>query len=267
MRISITAAAALVLAFVAFVILVVVWATWEFPLYAVFVALAAVLVALATFFRFGRHLPRAARIPVEDFSIWSEVGEPAAELKRFGPEEVASASRIASSDLGLIASNASLLSERLAILVGRKGFEELTESKLHRDAYGLTERLYSLVKRLGAQEGWSAEGAKPVLEEMESCAAHSDRMANKLFEFQREKTPEVRACLEPLRRAAEKLSRDLRLMASNLSAYLSRVLAAPRAPESEVGRPEAPEAGEGPPPEPKSVSALAVEACRSPTLT
>jgi hypothetical protein len=89
------------------------------------------------------------------------------------------------------------------------------------------EDLRSIVKKMGARENWSAEGVERLLGEIENCAARTDRIANKLFDLQREKPEIVRTYLEPLRRATEKLSRDLRLMSTNLNNYIKESVAAP----------------------------------------
>jgi hypothetical protein len=225
MRISPVATAALIVAFIAFVIAVTTGG--EILPYLAWVALATVLVALATFFQFGRVPPEVRRIPVEDFSLWADIGEPGAELKRLGPDQIEPAFRIARADLGSLASNAGLLSQRLSMLIGKHGFDELTRTKLHRNAYSLMEDLRSIVKKMGARENWSAEGVERLLGEIENCAARTDRIANKLFDLQREKPEIVRTYLEPLRRATEKLSRDLRLMSTNLNNYIKESVAAP----------------------------------------
>lgn len=227
MRISPIAIIALALAFVALVVAI--GTEEEILPFMVMLAAAAALVAIATLFQYTRPSADVARVPIEDFSLWMDVGEPAAELRRLGPQEIDSAIQIAGADMGSLASNAELLSERLSLLVGKHGFDELTREKSHRHAYNLAADLRAVVKKLGLRESWSGEGIQQVLEGLEGCAAQADRIANKLYDFQREKPEIVRAYTEPLRRAAEKLSRDLRLVATNLGNYITRSAVTPQA--------------------------------------
>lgn len=183
-------------------------------------ASAAVLVALAAFFQSRRPPVEIEHVPIENFSLWTDVGEPAAGLRRLGEGQTESAFRITSTDLSSLASNAGLLSERLSILIGRHGFDELTRSKFHRNAYSLLEDIRSIVKKMRSGEGRSTEDIQRLLDGIEGCAAQADRIANKLYDFQRGKSEIIRTYTDPLRRAAEKLSRDLRLANANLRNYL-----------------------------------------------
>jgi hypothetical protein len=183
-------------------------------------AAAAVLVAIATFYQYKRPPVEVARIPIENFSLWADIGEPAAGLRRLGEGDVESALRITSADFNSLASNVGLLSERLSILIGRHGFDELTRSKLHRSAYSLLEDIRSIIKKMRSGEGRSTESIQRLFDDIEGCAAQADRIANKLYDFERGKPEIVRAYTEPLRRAAEKLSRDLRLANTNLRNYM-----------------------------------------------
>jgi len=131
--------------------------------------------------------------------------------------------------LNSIASNAGLLSERLSILIGRHGFDELTQSKLHRNAYSLLEDIRSVVKKMMSSEGRSTEGIQRLLDSIEGCAAQADRIANKLYDLQRGRPEVIMAYTDPLRRAAEKLSRDLRLANANLRDYIKGATRTPAA--------------------------------------
>lgn len=192
-------------------------------------AAGAVLVALAAFYQSRKPPVEIEHIPVENFSLWTDIGEPAAGLRRLGEGQTESAFRITSTDLSSLASNAGLLSERLSILIGRHGFDELTRSKLHRNAYSLLEDIRSVAKKMRSGGGRSTEDVQRLLDSIEGCAAQADRIANKLFDFQRGKSEVIRTYTDPLRRAVEKLSGDLRLANANLRNYLkgaARALAA-----------------------------------------
>lgn len=225
MRIPLFAIAALIAAFAALVISG--GATGELLYPTIGTAAAAVLVAIATFYQYKKPPVEVARIPIENFSLWADVGEPAAGLRRLGGGDMESALRITSADFGSLASNAGLLSERLSILIGRHGFDELTRGKLHRSAYSLLDDIRSVTKKMGSGEGRSAEGVQRLLDSIEGCAAQADRIANKLYDFERGKPEIVRAYSEPLRRAAEKLSRDLRLANTNLRNYMKAATGTP----------------------------------------
>lgn len=190
-----------------------------FPL-SIGAAAAAVLVALAAFYQSKRPPVEIEHVPVENFSLWIDIGEPAAGLRRLGEGQTESAFRMTSADLSSLASNAGLLSERLSILLGRHGFDELTRSKLHRNAYSLLEDISSVAKKMRSGEGRSTEDVQRLLDGIEGCAAQADRIANKLFDFQRGKSEVIRTYTDPLRRAVEKLSGDLRLANANLRNYL-----------------------------------------------
>lgn len=193
------------------------------------IATAAILVSIATFYIQNKPPAEVARIPLENFTLWADVGEPAAGIRRIGEGDVDSAMKIASTDFSSLASNSWLLSERLSILMGKHGFDELTRSKLNRGAYSLTEDIRSMMKKLKSSEGRSTEGVRKLLDNIEGCASQADRIANKLYDFERGKPEITKVQTEPLRRAAEKLSRDLRQGNTNLRNFL-RLTVEPPAP-------------------------------------
>jgi hypothetical protein len=184
------------------------------------IATAAIMVSIATFYIQNKPPAEVARIPLENFTLWADVGEPAAGIHRIGEGDVDSAMKIASTDFGSLASNSWLLSERLSILMGKHGFDELTRGKLNRGAYSLTEEIRSCMKRLRSSEGRSTDGVRKLLDNIEGCASQADRIANKLYDFERGKPEIIKVQTEPLRRAAEKLSRDLRQGSTNLRNFL-----------------------------------------------
>ena len=178
-------------------------------------AAATLLVAIATLFHYTRSSYEARQVPVENFSIWADVGEPAAELRRLGFHDVGTAMRIAAADLGSLSANAELLDARISIILGKEGFEELRQEKLRQSLKSLASDINAVVEKLRAAKTFPVEAVNL----LEQCASQSDRIANKLFEFERGKSEVVRIYVEPLRRAAEKLSRDLRLASANLASF------------------------------------------------
>lgn len=221
MRLSIIAILPLLLAFIA---LVMAGGTGGqlLPL-TVGIAVATALVAIATLFLYTKPSTEVKHIPVENFFLWTDVGEPAVELRRLDPNDVGAAMRIAGADLGSLSSNVDLLGARLSLLIGRHGFEELTQEKLRKRTDNLSQDLRKIVKTLSTAKEFSKE----TLNSIEQCASEADRIANKLFDFQRGKPEIVHIYVEPLRRAAEKLSRDMRSTAKNLSNFIKSTSSTP----------------------------------------
>ncbi len=177
-------------------------------------SVATVFLAFAIIFQYTRPPPDVKQVPVENFYLWADIGESGAELSRLSPEDAEAAMRIASADLGSLSSNADLLNARISLLLGKEGFEELTREKFNGQTENLSEDLHGIVKQL--KKGLQAE----ILSSIEQCASQADRIANKLYDFQQGKSEVVHIYTEPLRRAAEKLSSDLRLAFVNISNFL-----------------------------------------------
>ncbi len=180
------------------------------------VAAATFLVSAAILFTYSRKSTEAKQIPLENFSLWADVGEPAAELRRLSLDDTFAAAHIASTDLASLAANSELLQSRTYMLVGRPGFESLFEEKLHRRIENVTNDINGITKKINATRTLTNE----VIPQIEQCAAQADRVANKFFELEGGKPEVVYLYMEPLRRAAEKLSRDLRQASMNISKYL-----------------------------------------------
>ncbi|MBA7618073.1 hypothetical protein ES703_25392 [subsurface metagenome] len=186
-------------------------------------AAATVLVVLGIISQYMKPPAEVKQVPIENFYLWADIGESGAELRRLSPGDVEAATRIASADLGSLSSNADLLNSRISLLLGRDGFEELTQEKFNGQTEKLSEDLRGITKQL--KRGFQAE----ILSSIEQCASQADRIANKLYDFQRGKSEVVHVYVEPLRRAAEKLSSDLRLAFTNISNF---VKSAPAGSES-----------------------------------
>lgn len=176
---------------------------------------AFICVGIAAYFRQGGISHEAKQVPIENFSIWADVGEPAAELRRLNFGDVGAAMRIVAADLGSLLVNTELLGARISILLAKEGFSELREEKLGQNLRDLASNVSAIVKKLRTANILPAE----TVNSLEQCASQSDRIANKLFEFERGKSEVVRIYVEPLRRAAEKLARDLRLASANLANF------------------------------------------------
>ncbi len=186
-------------------------------------AAATVLVVLGIISQYMKPPAEVKQVPIENFYLWADIGESGAELRRLSPGDVEAATRIASADLGSLSSNADLLNSRISLLLGRDGFEELTQEKFNGQTEKLSEDLRGITKQL--KRGFQAE----ILSSIEQCASQADRIANKLYDFQRGKSEVVHVYVEPLRRAAEKLSSDLRFAFTNISNF---VKSAPAGSES-----------------------------------
>lgn len=180
------------------------------------VATATVLVALAVIFYYVGPSTEVKQVPVENFSLWADVGEPAAELRHISPDNIETAVRIANIDLSSLSSNAELLNARLSLLLGRRGFEELTKEKMSELAENLSYDIQAVTKKFGTEKKFSTEA----LSSIEHCASHADQIANKLHDAQIGKPEIVHIYLEPLHQASEKLSRDLRLTFANISNFI-----------------------------------------------
>lgn len=185
-------------------------------------ALATVAVAMAVIYQYTSSPKfREEEIPLEDFSWWADVGEPAASLKNLTGESPLVA-QIISTDLKNIARNADLLSKRIALLVGRRDFDGISKEDHAGNASKIADTLSEVVQ-VAERDGT----IPPILyKSLEHHAAALDRTANRLFEFQKGKSEEIHIYVEPLRRASEKMSRDLRKAASNIFKFEKRTKAA-----------------------------------------
>jgi len=179
-------------------------------------AAATVFISLAAILRYARLPIQVKQMPVENFSFWADAGKPGAELRHLSLDDLAAAVRIAKADLGFLSSNADLLNARTSLLLGKPEFVELVQKKLDGQTGRLSQDLQGAVKKLGTGREISVE----LLDLIERCASQADRIANKLYDFQQGKPELVHTYVEPLRRGAEKLSRDLRIVFTNVSDFV-----------------------------------------------
>lgn len=180
-------------------------------------AFATCLVALATL-SLRRGTVKVREIPVENFSAWTDLGEPAAELDRLTPGDFFRAVRVVTTDLDSIASNSELLDSRTSMLVGRPDFEGIVREGVNVCAENLARDLKRVVEIVSSGVP-SVDRVQKILPTIESLASQADRIANKLYEFEKGKSEVVRVQVEPLRRGAEKLSRDLRHLHTHIEKY------------------------------------------------
>ena len=96
------------------------------------VGIATLLVSASVLFMYGNKSTEVEQIPLENFSLWADIGEPASELRRLSLQDGLAAAQITRADLSSLASNAELLRSRSQLLAGRTGFENLREDKIHR---------------------------------------------------------------------------------------------------------------------------------------
>jgi len=231
MRISIIAATAFALALIGLALSV---GTGQFMPFIAGAAVAAVIVSIVALLRTeprAKTKPRVMGhgIPVEDFYSWVELGEPAAGLRGMKPREKRTAIQVTGADFNSLAINAELLSERLSSLAGRHGFDKLTQDKLHKEAEQLAEEVRQNVDAVKLSRNWSYNNMQALLEKFEKCAAGYDRIANKLYEYGRERPEIVQTVLKPLRKAAEKISTGIREGRPNIERYVKRFGKAGRA--------------------------------------
>jgi len=161
-------------------------------------------------------------ISIQDFDTWVELGETAAGLRGMKSRDKNAAAQIVTADMNSLAINAELLDRRLSFLYGKHGYDKLTKDKLHNEGKDLAKIVRRYTKKIAKLENWSAENMSTMLEEFEKCASRYDRIANKLHDYEKERPEIVKVNLEPLRRAAEKLSANLRTGRLNLENYLKR---------------------------------------------
>ena len=201
------------------------------------VALATVMIGIAVIYLYGKPPELAPKgIQLENFSIWADIGEPGAELQRLEPNDMWSAVRVMKTDLDTLSANAALIGKRILMLIGRDNFDGIARHDLQGDARKVARKTSDLAKKMEADGKFPSETI-PILEQN---AALLDRVANKLFEFEHGKPEMVHIYVDPLKRAAEKLSKDMRQATSNIASFSKG--AEKGAPAPEKSAPAAPQA-------------------------
>ncbi|MEW6592724.1 MAG: hypothetical protein AB1305_03440 [Candidatus Hadarchaeota archaeon] len=193
--------------------------------------MAITILGIAIIYLYGKPAPVAPKgIPLEDFSLWADVGEPGAELGRLDPSDNWTAVRIAKADLDAISTNADLLSRRARMILGKEHFGGLVREDIQGDSQRVAQRTSELAKKI------ETDGKFPpdTIQTLEKNAAILDRVANKLFAFERGKPEIVHVYTDPLKRAAEKISRDLRQAATNIKKFTEPKKSSPEEPKPET---------------------------------
>jgi len=217
-------------------IVAVVIALWAQQLPFFGVSMATVVIGIAVIYLYSKPTEVALKgIQLENFSIWADIGDPGAELQRLEPNDLWSAVRVMRADLDTLSTNASLLGKRVSMLLGKENFGGLSRYDIQGDARKVAQRTSSLASRMESDGKFPSETTTI----LEQSAALLDRAANKLFEFERGKPETVHIYVDPLKRAAEKLSKDMRQATSNISDFSkSAAKGAPAAPEKSAPAPE-----------------------------
>jgi hypothetical protein len=201
------------------------------------VALPSVLLGVAVLYLYSKPPEVAPKgIQLENFSIWADIGEPGAELRRLEPNDIWSAVRVMKADLNTLSANAALLDKRILMLIGRENFDGLARYDLQGDARKVARKTADIGNKMEVDGKFPSE----TIPTLEQSAALLDRAANKLFEFERGKPETVHIYVDPLKRAAEKLSRDMRQATSNITSFSKG--AEKGAPAPEKSAPAAPQA-------------------------
>jgi hypothetical protein len=200
------------------------------------VAVATMVIGMAVIYLYSKPpevVPKG--IQLENFSIWADIGEPGAELQRLEPNDIWSAVRVMKADLDTLSANAGLLDKRTLMLIGRENFDGLARYDLQGDARKVARKTSDIAKKM-ENEGKFPPETIPILEQN---ATLLDRAANKLFEFEHGKPETVHIYIDPLKRAAEKLSKDMRQAMSNITRFSQS--AEKGAPAPEKSAPAAPQ--------------------------
>jgi len=205
-------------------------------IYVLAVAIPSVLLGIAVIYLYSKPPEATPKgIQLENFSIWADIGEPGAELRRLEPNDMWSAVRVMKADLNTLSANAALLDRRILMLIGRENFDGLAKYDLQGDARKVARKTADLGNKMETDGKFPAE----TIPTMEQSAALLDRVANKLFEFEHGKPETVHIYVDPLKRAAEKLSKDIRQTTSNITAFSKG--AGKGAPAPEKSAPAAPQ--------------------------
>ncbi len=185
----------------------------------VFISAASCLVALSVF---ALYLTSPARrpleVPVEDFSLWVDAGEPARELQRLGPSDLPLALMVLRADLGSIVSNSELLTSRLSIALSRPELQDLAKFKLDSRSREVSALLRGVLTTLSGQA--SQEALRELVSSLERAANAAEAILRDLEGISLAKRGVGEAHLLPLRRALDRMVRDLKELKSNTESYL-----------------------------------------------
>ncbi|MEM0359513.1 MAG: hypothetical protein QXG22_05885 [Candidatus Hadarchaeales archaeon] len=185
----------------------------------IFISASACLVALSVLTLYLTSSPhRPLEVPIEDFSLWVDAGEPAKELQKLGPSDLSLATMILRADLGSIVSNADLLSSRLSIALAKPELQDLVKFKLEARAKELSNFLKGVIVSLSEKP--SQEILMSLVSSVERAATMAETILRDLEGISLAKRGVGEAYLLPLRRATDRMVRDLRELKSNTESYV-----------------------------------------------
>lgn len=187
---------------------------------------ASCLVALSVFALYlssPSHQP--LEVPVEDFSLWVDAGEPAKGLQKLGPSELPVALTVLRADLGSILSNCELLTSRLSIALKKPELRDLSKFRLEARSRELQELLADAEKALLQKS--SPQTLQETLSSFERAANAAESLLRDLEGISLAKGGIGETYLLPLRRALDRMVKDLKELRSNTESYLRLSLLLP----------------------------------------
>lgn len=178
---------------------------------AVGIALATILVATASVYLYiSRPRRTLSRTPVEDFSWWADVGEPLASLKKMDPKSIAVPS-VFLSDMRSIARNVELLFQRLRLVVWRSDFSDMPS----RDVITELDTVRSFLQMMLRKVEREMRLEPNFHESIADLASRMKKIAGTLSGYLQTKPEVLRAYVNPLARAAERIAGDLETASEN----------------------------------------------------
>lgn len=184
-----------------------------------FISAASCLVALSVFALYlTSPSRRPLEVPVEDFSLWVDAGEPAKELQKLGPSDLPLATMVLRADLGSIVSNSELLTSRLSIALTRPELQDLAKFKLDSRSREVSDLLKGTLATLSGKP--SQEALRESVSSLERVANMAETILRDLEGISLAKRGVGEAHLLPLRRALDRMVKDLKELKSNTESYL-----------------------------------------------
>jgi hypothetical protein len=184
-----------------------------------FISAAVCLVAFSVFVLYlTAPTHRPLEVPVEDFSLWVDAGEPAKELQKLGPSELPLATMVLRADLGSIISNSELLCSRLSIALAKPELLDLAKFELVPRSKELLNVLREAEATLSGTS--SPETLRELVSSLERAATGAESILRDLEGISLAKRGVGETYLLPLRRATDRMVKDLKDLKSNTESYL-----------------------------------------------
>ncbi len=184
------------------------------------ISAAAALVVLSVLYLYQPKPapPIAQRVPVEDFSIWVDIGEPLSKLSQVEPGQLLLAGRLVKEDMKLLCSNLDLLDSRLKMMSGRFGeLEGIGEL-----AFEVKRRLELLGSDFPSNPSVLRERKKDMLTVLEYSEMDMKYAHEKLVFLLSSQPIEQTYMLEQLERQVRRMEEGIRQARRNLSAFLEK---------------------------------------------